>query len=142
MKKWHFSYPIQNRGNCYLIRFGMATFIVNTWSPRIDGLFSFGTPFLARTRISPGWVPGGICSVVNPSTVLTCYSCQNLHQWSCQIHAWGKGSKENMYQNKHGNHYTSIQSSWSSKIISILKAQTDIINYLVRKVQKHNKHVT
>lgn len=63
---------------CYLIRFGIVTLTVNKWSPRIDGLFNFGTPFLARTRTSPGWVPLGICSSEVPSTVLTCYKCQKI----------------------------------------------------------------
>lgn len=48
------------------------------WSPRIDGLFSFGAPFLARTRMSPGWVPGGICSVAIPSTVFTCQKFKSI----------------------------------------------------------------
>lgn len=56
----------------HLIRFGIVTLIVNKWSPRIDGLFNLGTPRLARTTRSPGWVPGGIWSSVVPSTVFTC----------------------------------------------------------------------
>lgn len=50
---------------------------MNKWSPRIDGLFSFGAPFFARASTSPGWVPGGICSSVNPSTVFTCLDVKN-----------------------------------------------------------------
>lgn len=55
----------------YLIRFGIETLTVNRWSPRIEGLFSFGAPLLASTRTSPGWVPGGICRSEIPSTVFT-----------------------------------------------------------------------
>lgn len=62
----------------YLIRFGIVTLTVNKWSPRIDGLFSFGTPFLARTRTSPGWVPEGICSSEVPSTVFTCLGAKKF----------------------------------------------------------------
>jgi hypothetical protein len=50
---------------------------VNKWSPRIDGLFSFGEPFFARTSTLPGWVPGGICSSFIPSTVCTCLDVKN-----------------------------------------------------------------
>lgn len=38
----------------YLIRFGMVTLTVYKWSPRIEGLFSFGAPFFARTSTSAG----------------------------------------------------------------------------------------
>jgi len=70
----------------YLIRFGIVTLTVNKWSPRIDGLFNFGTPFLARTRTSPGWVPGGICSSEMPSTVFTCLGTKfNPSKVSAQI---------------------------------------------------------
>lgn len=62
---------IYNLTLAHLMRFGMLTLIVNKWSPRIDGLFSFGAPFLAKTSTSPGWVPGGIWRSVIPSTVLT-----------------------------------------------------------------------
>lgn len=61
-----------NNNYFYLMRFGMETLIVNTWSPRIDGLFNFGTPLLDNTSTSPGCVPGGICNSVLPSTVCTC----------------------------------------------------------------------
>jgi hypothetical protein len=66
-----------NKITLYLIRFGIVTLTVNKWSPRIDGLFSFGEPFFARTSTSPGWVPGGICSSVIPSTVCTCLDVKN-----------------------------------------------------------------
>lgn len=62
----------RNKISLYLTRFGIVTLTVNKWSPRIDGLFSFGAPFFARTSTSPGWVPAGICSSVIPSTVFTC----------------------------------------------------------------------
>lgn len=66
----------------------MLTLIVNKWSPRIDGLFNFGAPFLAKTSTSPGWVPGGICSSVVPSTVLT--YCTLQRTTDCHLENTGK----------------------------------------------------
>ena len=40
--------------NIHLIRLGMVTFMVNKWSPRIDGLLSLGTPRFAKISTSPG----------------------------------------------------------------------------------------
>lgn len=64
----------------YLIRFGMVTLTVNKWSPRIEGLFSFGAPFFARTSTSPGWVPGGTCSSEIPSTVFTYWNSKGISE--------------------------------------------------------------
>lgn len=44
--------------------------------------------------MSPGWVPGGICSVVNPSTVLTCLHARTSINWSCKIYERGRGAKK------------------------------------------------
>lgn len=84
----------------YLILFGIVTLTVNKWSPRIDGLFNFGTPFLARTRTSPGWVPAGICSSEMPSTVFTCLGAkiQSINGEATRTQV-NKSHQPRLYQN-------------------------------------------